>query len=185
MRDIKTSVLNIWETELISTKAFLFLWPFISMLLAGHKRDERFPNVNSLSSLSLSLSQMRASCEEVDIVCLCEAGPCTLYSEAHTPTLVSARSSHFRVCACRSSCSECFFICNCALNAYLCFLLTCLHLCCCLSFFTVYFIWAASSSWSDCVFCFQDQSISTAFFLSFFLSVVRTNCCVNTVEKTG
>ncbi|KAM4564671.1 uncharacterized protein si:ch211-63p21.1 isoform X3 [Fundulus heteroclitus] len=31
--------------------------------------------------------EMGASCEEVDIVCLCEAGPCTLYSEAHAPTL--------------------------------------------------------------------------------------------------
>ncbi|XP_045919680.1 uncharacterized protein si:ch211-63p21.1 [Micropterus dolomieu] len=29
---------------------------------------------------------MGASCGEVDVVCLCEAGPCTLYSEAHTPT---------------------------------------------------------------------------------------------------
>ncbi|XP_034470940.1 uncharacterized protein si:ch211-63p21.1 isoform X1 [Hippoglossus hippoglossus] len=28
--------------------------------------------------------EMGASC--VDVVCLCEAGPCTLYSEAHTPT---------------------------------------------------------------------------------------------------
>ncbi|XP_042367842.1 uncharacterized protein si:ch211-63p21.1 isoform X2 [Plectropomus leopardus] len=31
-------------------------------------------------------SEMGASCGEVDVVCLCEAGPCTLYSEAHTPT---------------------------------------------------------------------------------------------------
>lgn len=31
--------------------------------------------------------EVGASCEEVDIVCLCEAGPCTLCSEAHTPTL--------------------------------------------------------------------------------------------------
>ncbi|XP_047242623.1 uncharacterized protein si:ch211-63p21.1 isoform X2 [Girardinichthys multiradiatus] len=31
--------------------------------------------------------EMGASCEEVEIVCLCEAGPCTLYSEAHAPTL--------------------------------------------------------------------------------------------------
>ncbi|KAM9836905.1 uncharacterized protein ACBR49_019318 [Aulostomus maculatus] len=30
--------------------------------------------------------EMGASCGEVDGVCLCEAGPCTLYSEAHTPT---------------------------------------------------------------------------------------------------
>ncbi|XP_042256342.1 uncharacterized protein si:ch211-63p21.1 isoform X1 [Thunnus albacares] len=30
--------------------------------------------------------EMEASCGEVDVVCLCEAGPCTLYSEAHTPT---------------------------------------------------------------------------------------------------
>ncbi|XP_030609981.1 uncharacterized protein LOC115797528 isoform X1 [Archocentrus centrarchus] len=30
--------------------------------------------------------EMGASCGEVDIVCLCEASPCTLYSEAHTPT---------------------------------------------------------------------------------------------------
>lgn len=30
--------------------------------------------------------EMGASCVEVDGVCLCEAGPCTLYSEAHTPT---------------------------------------------------------------------------------------------------
>ncbi|XP_041820817.1 uncharacterized protein si:ch211-63p21.1 [Chelmon rostratus] len=30
--------------------------------------------------------EMGASCGEVDVVCLCEAGPCTLYSEAHTPT---------------------------------------------------------------------------------------------------
>ncbi|KAK9524932.1 hypothetical protein VZT92_017289 [Zoarces viviparus] len=30
--------------------------------------------------------EMGASCGEVDAVCLCEAGPCTLYSEAHTPT---------------------------------------------------------------------------------------------------
>nr|XP_046237242.1 uncharacterized protein si:ch211-63p21.1 [Scatophagus argus] len=31
-------------------------------------------------------SQVGASCGEVDVLCLCEAGPCTLYSEAHTPT---------------------------------------------------------------------------------------------------
>ncbi|XP_076580629.1 uncharacterized protein LOC143316816 [Chaetodon auriga] len=30
--------------------------------------------------------EVGASCGEVDVVCLCEAGPCTLYSEAHTPT---------------------------------------------------------------------------------------------------
>lgn len=30
--------------------------------------------------------EMGASCGEADVVCLCEAGPCTLYSEAHTPT---------------------------------------------------------------------------------------------------
>ncbi|XP_036968067.1 uncharacterized protein si:ch211-63p21.1 [Acanthopagrus latus] len=30
--------------------------------------------------------EMGASCGEVDVACLCEAGPCTLYSEAHTPT---------------------------------------------------------------------------------------------------
>ncbi|XP_071371381.1 uncharacterized protein [Centroberyx affinis] len=30
--------------------------------------------------------EMGASCGEVDVVCLCEPGPCTLYSEAHTPT---------------------------------------------------------------------------------------------------
>ncbi|KAM9718159.1 uncharacterized protein ACNS7B_021563 isoform 1-T2 [Menidia menidia] len=30
--------------------------------------------------------EMGASCEEADAMCLCEAGPCTLYSEAHTPT---------------------------------------------------------------------------------------------------
>ncbi|XP_058479566.1 uncharacterized protein si:ch211-63p21.1 [Solea solea] len=29
--------------------------------------------------------EMGASCVEVDVVCLCKAGPCTLYSEAHTP----------------------------------------------------------------------------------------------------
>ncbi|CAK6975544.1 uncharacterized protein si:ch211-63p21.1 [Scomber scombrus] len=30
--------------------------------------------------------EVGASCGEIDVVCLCEAGPCTLYSEAHTPT---------------------------------------------------------------------------------------------------
>lgn len=55
------------------------------------------------SSLSLSPSQMGASCEEVDIVCLCEAGPCTLYSEAHAPTLVSAQASHLSVCGRRAA----------------------------------------------------------------------------------
>ncbi|KAF1380774.1 hypothetical protein PFLUV_G00167470 [Perca fluviatilis] len=30
--------------------------------------------------------EMGASCGEVNVVCLCEASPCTLYSEAHTPT---------------------------------------------------------------------------------------------------
>lgn len=39
--------------------------------------------------LSVSLSQMEASCREVDAVCLCNTGPCTLYSEAHTLTPVS------------------------------------------------------------------------------------------------
>ncbi|KAM4564670.1 uncharacterized protein si:ch211-63p21.1 isoform X2 [Fundulus heteroclitus] len=37
---------------------------------------------------------MGASCEEVDIVCLCEAGPCTLYSEAHAPTLDTLLCEH-------------------------------------------------------------------------------------------
>ncbi|TWW63479.1 uncharacterized protein si:ch211-63p21.1 isoform X1 [Takifugu flavidus] len=30
--------------------------------------------------------EMEASCREVDAVCLCNTGPCTLYSEAHTLT---------------------------------------------------------------------------------------------------
>ncbi|XP_007541642.1 uncharacterized protein LOC103130243 isoform X1 [Poecilia formosa] len=38
--------------------------------------------------------EMGASCEEVDIVCLCEAGPCTLYSEAHAPTLGTLLCEH-------------------------------------------------------------------------------------------
>ncbi|KAM4536840.1 uncharacterized protein PAE49_021281 isoform 1-T2 [Odontesthes bonariensis] len=38
--------------------------------------------------------EMGASCEEVDIVCLCEAGPCTLYSETHTPTLDTPLCEH-------------------------------------------------------------------------------------------
>ncbi|KAM4564669.1 uncharacterized protein si:ch211-63p21.1 isoform X1 [Fundulus heteroclitus] len=38
--------------------------------------------------------EMGASCEEVDIVCLCEAGPCTLYSEAHAPTLDTLLCEH-------------------------------------------------------------------------------------------
>ncbi|KAM4714352.1 uncharacterized protein FYW61_019370 isoform 1-T1 [Anableps anableps] len=38
--------------------------------------------------------EMGASCEEVDIVCLCEAGPCTLYSEAHAPTLGTQLCEH-------------------------------------------------------------------------------------------
>ncbi|XP_015260118.1 PREDICTED: uncharacterized protein LOC107104600 isoform X2 [Cyprinodon variegatus] len=37
---------------------------------------------------------MGASCEEVDVVCLCEAAPCTLYSEAHTPTLEAPLCEH-------------------------------------------------------------------------------------------
>ncbi|KAF3837270.1 hypothetical protein F7725_004734 [Dissostichus mawsoni] len=41
---------------------------------------------------------MGASCGEVDVVCLCEVGPCTLYPEAHTPTPVSAEAHHLRVC---------------------------------------------------------------------------------------
>ncbi|XP_074555472.1 uncharacterized protein LOC141811348 [Halichoeres trimaculatus] len=38
--------------------------------------------------------EMGASCGEVDVVCLCEAGPCTLYSEAHTPTPDTLRCEH-------------------------------------------------------------------------------------------
>ncbi|XP_054914680.1 uncharacterized protein si:ch211-63p21.1 isoform X1 [Poeciliopsis prolifica] len=38
--------------------------------------------------------EMGASCEEVDVVCLCEAGPCTLYSEAHAPTLGTLLCEH-------------------------------------------------------------------------------------------
>ncbi|MED6260364.1 hypothetical protein ATANTOWER_015179 [Ataeniobius toweri] len=38
--------------------------------------------------------EMGASCEEVEIVCLCEAGPCTLYSEAHAPTLDTLLCEH-------------------------------------------------------------------------------------------
>ncbi|XP_068581683.1 uncharacterized protein si:ch211-63p21.1 [Cebidichthys violaceus] len=38
--------------------------------------------------------EMGASCGEVDVVCLCEAGPCTLYSEAHTPTPDSLLCEH-------------------------------------------------------------------------------------------
>ncbi|MEQ2205879.1 hypothetical protein XENOCAPTIV_017128 [Xenoophorus captivus] len=60
--------------------------------------------------------EMGASCEEVEIVCLCEAGPCTLYSEAHAPTLVSAQASHLSVCGRRSARSEAFSSCSCAVN---------------------------------------------------------------------
>ncbi|MEQ2167690.1 hypothetical protein GOODEAATRI_006701 [Goodea atripinnis] len=89
---------------------------FVNLLLAGSKRDKRHQRVNSSSSLPLSLSQMGASCEEVEIVCLCEAGPCTLYSEAHAPTLVSAQASHLSVCGRRSARSEAFSSCSCAVN---------------------------------------------------------------------
>lgn len=51
--------------------------------------------------LSVLLSQMGASCREVDAVCLCNAGPCTLYSEAHalTPvsTLIGASAANFQL----------------------------------------------------------------------------------------
>lgn len=69
---------------------------------AGRESEDR----QLLFILSVSLSQMGASCGEVDVVCLCEAAPCTLYSEAHTPTPVSAQPSHLSVCGHRS---ECFF----------------------------------------------------------------------------
>lgn len=54
----------------------------------------------------VSLSQVGASCGEVDVVCLCEAGPCTLYAEAHTPTPVSAQASYLSVCGRGSTCSD-------------------------------------------------------------------------------
>lgn len=72
----------------------------VDLLLAADEKGPRsFAQVNGseLFLLSVSLSQMGASCGEVDVVvCLCEAGPCTLYSEAHTPTPVSAQASCFK-----------------------------------------------------------------------------------------
>lgn len=71
----------------------------VDLLLAVDEKGQRsFAQVNGslLFLLSVSLSQMGASCGEVDVVCLCEAGPCTLYSEAHTPTPVSAQASCFK-----------------------------------------------------------------------------------------
>ncbi|CAN9509744.1 unnamed protein product [Ophioblennius macclurei] len=50
--------------------------------------------------------EMGASCGEVDKVCVCAAGPCTLYSEAHTPTpdkLVCERCGRNRVMITRYS----------------------------------------------------------------------------------
>ncbi|XP_034020603.1 uncharacterized protein si:ch211-63p21.1 [Thalassophryne amazonica] len=35
--------------------------------------------------------EMGASYEDLEVTCLCEASPCTLYSEAHTPTPVGAQ----------------------------------------------------------------------------------------------
>ncbi|MEQ2222976.1 hypothetical protein ILYODFUR_032038 [Ilyodon furcidens] len=107
---------------------------FVNLLLAGSKRDKRHQRVNSSSSLPLSLSQMGASCEEVEIVCLCEAGPCTLYSEAHAPTLDTLLCEHCgknRVMLTRYSegygteviCDICMcvFVCVCLLISVLCF----------------------------------------------------------------
>ncbi|KAM9401069.1 uncharacterized protein ACWYII_030761 isoform 3-T5 [Salvelinus alpinus] len=37
---------------------------------------------------------MGASCGEVGVVCLCETGPCTLYSEAHTQTPDTLKCEH-------------------------------------------------------------------------------------------
>lgn len=38
--------------------------------------------------------EMGASCGDTDVACLCEAGPCTLYSEAHTPTSETLPCEH-------------------------------------------------------------------------------------------
>ncbi|XP_056156835.1 uncharacterized protein si:ch211-63p21.1 [Lampris incognitus] len=38
--------------------------------------------------------EMRASCGEVDVLCLCQTGPCTLYSEAHKPMTDTLTCEH-------------------------------------------------------------------------------------------
>ncbi|XP_028998446.1 uncharacterized protein si:ch211-63p21.1 isoform X2 [Betta splendens] len=50
------------------------------------RRDSHSHGLFSSGETSDNDCEMGASCGEVDVVCLCEAGPCTLYSEAHTPT---------------------------------------------------------------------------------------------------
>ncbi|XP_068164245.1 uncharacterized protein si:ch211-63p21.1 isoform X2 [Antennarius striatus] len=46
------------------------------------------------SSGETSDCEMGARCGEEDRLCLCEAGPCTLYSEAHTPTTDTLLCEH-------------------------------------------------------------------------------------------
>ncbi|XP_061566278.1 uncharacterized protein si:ch211-63p21.1 [Cololabis saira] len=51
------------------------------------RREPDFHSLFTSGETSDNGGEMRdASCEEVDIVCLCAAGPCALYSEARTPT---------------------------------------------------------------------------------------------------
>lgn len=109
-------------------------------------------------------------------MCLCEAGPRTLYSEAHAPTLVSAQASHLSVCGAAPLRSELFSTCKCAPFASR-RPLPCL--CCCFCFSTVCFTGAAQSRQLSmlCVYvcvcsvffspskCFQDQSLSAVFLL--------------------
>lgn len=81
--------------KFVFLQAFLLLsFIVLIVLLPKDKRDEVAGSQLFILSAFVSLSQMGASCGEVDVVCLCEASPCTLYSEAHTPTPVSAEAFH-------------------------------------------------------------------------------------------
>ncbi|XP_038831430.1 uncharacterized protein si:ch211-63p21.1 isoform X3 [Salvelinus namaycush] len=50
------------------------------------RRESDSHGLFSSGETSDNYCEMGASCGEVGVVCLCETGPCTLYSEAHTQT---------------------------------------------------------------------------------------------------
>ncbi|XP_026151327.1 uncharacterized protein LOC113123451 [Mastacembelus armatus] len=50
------------------------------------RRESDSHGLFSSQDMSDNDCEVGASCGEVDVACLCEAGPCTLNSEAHTPT---------------------------------------------------------------------------------------------------
>lgn len=59
-----------------------------------HRRESDSHGLFSSGETSDNDCEMGASCGEVGVVCLCETGPCTLYSEAHTQTPDTLKCEH-------------------------------------------------------------------------------------------